>query len=201
MHIAVSGNIGSGKTLLVEKICQHMGWTPQYVDSDQNPYLENFYANMPEWSFHLQVYFLQSRFKQIAEIQKSKEVVIQDRTIYEDACIFAPNLLDLGVMKKIDYNTYQDLFQLMDSLIPSPDLLIYLRASVPTLLKQIQTRGRSYEAGIRTEYLAKLNDRYETWFESYTGNKLVIDIDQNDFGQNPESFRSVLSSIRMALPK
>lgn len=201
MHIAVSGNIGSGKTLLVEKICKELGWNPQYVDSDKNPYLENFYANMPEWSFHLQVSFLQSRFKQIAEIRKSNEIVVQDRTIYEDACIFAPNLLDLGVMKKIDYNTYQDLFQLIDSLIPSPDLLIYLRASVPTLLKQIQMRGRSYESGIRTDYLAKLNERYEKWFDSYSGNKLVIDIDENDFSQDPQAFSRVLNSIKMALPK
>lgn len=201
MHIAVSGNIGSGKTLLVERICQALAWTPQYIDSDKNPYLENFYANMPEWSFHLQVFFLQSRFKQIAEIRKSNEVVIQDRTIYEDACIFAPNLLDLGVMKQIDYNTYMELFQLIDSLVPSPDLLIFLRASVPTLHKQIQMRGRSYEAGIRTEYLTKLNERYEKWFESYTGNKLVIDIDKNDFSQDPEAFSRVLNSIQMALPK
>lgn len=201
MHIAVSGNIGSGKTLLVEKVCQELGWTPQYIDSDKNPYLENFYANMPEWSFHLQVFFLQSRFKQITEIRKSNQVVIQDRTIYEDACIFAPNLLDLGVMKQIDYNTYLELFQLIDSLVQSPDLLIFLRASVPTLLKQIQMRGRTYEAGIRTEYLAKLNERYEKWFDSYPGNKVVIDIDQNDFSQDPDAFYRVLNSIQMALPK
>lgn len=201
MHIAISGNIGSGKTLMAEKLSLEMGWIPQYIDTDQNPYLENFYANMQEWAFHLQVFFLQSRFKQIAEIKKSDQIVIQDRTIYEDACIFAPNLLDLGVMKQIDYNTYMDLFKLMDSLVPAPDLLIFLRASVPTLLKQIEMRGRSYESGIRTEYLAKLNERYEKWFASYPGNKVVIDVDQNDFSQDPDAFARVLKSIQMALPK
>ncbi len=167
MHIAIAGNIGSGKTTLTGLLSKHYGWEAHYEDVDTNPYLNNFYEDMKRWSFNLQVYFLNSRFRQVVEIRKREKTVIQDRTIYEDAYIFAPNLHEMGLMESRDYNNYSSLFELMVSFIQSPDLLIYLKASVPTLVNQIQKRGRDYENSIRLDYLKKLNERYENWINGY----------------------------------
>ena len=196
MHIAVAGNIGAGKTTLSEFLAKHYKWTPHYEDVDENPYLNDFYNDMQRWSFNLQIYFLNSRFKQIIDIRKSGKTIIQDRTIYEDAEIFAPNLHSMGLMSTRDFNNYKTLFDLMISFLKPPDLLIFLRASVPTLVNQIQKRGREYENSIRIDYLKQLNDRYEKWISSYKmGKVLIINVDDIDFTANPEDLRFVIDKI------
>lgn len=196
MHIAIVGNIGAGKTTLTELLCKHMGFDPQYEAVDNNPYLEDFYGDMKRWSFNLQIYFLNTRFQQIMEIQNGTKNIIQDRTIYEDAYIFAENLHEMGLMTSRDYQNYRSIFDNITSFIKPPDLLIYLRASVPTLVNNIQRRGREYEAGIRLDYLSKLNDKYKSWIDSYTvGKLLVLDKDKLDFANNPEDLGFVIQSI------
>ncbi len=196
MHIAVAGNIGSGKTTLTRLLAKHYKWEPHYEDVDHNPYLTDFYQDMQRWSFNLQIYFLNSRFNQILEIRKSGKKIVQDRTIYEDAHIFAPNLHDMGLMTTRDFDNYVSLFQLMTSLVEPPDLLIYLRASVPTLVNQISQRGRKYEDSIRLDYLKRLNERYEAWIQGYeTGKLLIIDVDNVDFTNQNEDLRTVINKI------
>ena len=196
MHIAVAGNIGAGKTTLSELLAKHYRWTPHYEDVDQNPYLNDFYNDMQRWSFNLQIYFLNSRFQQILDIRGSGKTIIQDRTIYEDAEIFAPNLHSMGLMSTRDFTNYKKLFDLMVSLIQPPDLLIYLRATVPTLVNQIQKRGREYENSIRLDYLKQLNDRYESWVSNYTMAKLlIINVDDLDFTSNPEDLSFIIDKI------
>lgn len=196
MHIAVAGNIGAGKTTLTKLLSKHYGWTPNYEDVDYNPYLNDFYEDMQRWSFNLQVYFLNSRFSQILEIRKSDKTIIQDRTIYEDAYIFAPNLHAMGLMATRDFENYFNLFKLMTSVVQAPDLLIYLRASVPTLVRQIQQRGRKYENTIRLDYLTRLNERYEAWANDYNSGKLlIIDVDNIDFANKPEDLATVIDKI------
>ena len=196
MHIAIAGNIGSGKTTLANLLAKHYNWEAQLEDVDQNPYLYDFYNDMQRWSFNLQIYFLNSRFNQIQEIRQSGKDVIQDRTIYEDASIFAPNLHNMGLMTTRDYENYYSLFSLMDEFVAAPDLMIYLKASVPVLVNNIQQRGREYEESIRIDYLKKLNERYEAWIQTYDkGNLLVIDIDNNAFHQNQEDLGKIISSI------
>jgi deoxyadenosine/deoxycytidine kinase len=200
MHIAVAGNIGSGKTTLAEKLSKHFGWEPHYEKIEDNPYLISFYDDMQRWSFNLQIYFLNSRSRHILEIRKSNKTVIQDRTIYEDAYIFAPNLHDMGLMSSRDYNNYQSLFELMTSFLQPPDLMIYLRASVPTLVKQIQKRGREYENSIRLDYLQKLNERYEEWIKKYKkGKLLIINVDENNFSESAEDLGEVINRINAEL--
>ncbi len=196
MHIAISGNIGSGKTTLTELLGKHLGWEPHYEEVDDNPYLIDFYDDMQRYAFNLQIYFLYNRFKQMLTIQKSKTTVVQDRTIYEDAHIFAANLHSMGLMLTRDYDTYLNLFNTMVSLLKPPDLLIYLRASVPTLVNQIQKRGRKFESSIRLDYLQRLNERYEGWFANYKqGKMLIIDVDDHKFAENPEDLSFVLDKI------
>ncbi len=196
MHIAVAGNIGAGKTTLAGLLAKHYKWMPHYEDVDENQYLNDFYNDMQRWAFNLQIYFLNSRFKQIIDIRKSGKTVIQDRTIYEDAEIFAPNLHSMGLMSTRDFKNYKSLFDLMISLIQPPDLLIYLRASVPTLVNQIQKRGREYENSIRLDYLKQLNERYEHWISGYKmGKLLIINVDNLDFTLNPEDLSSIIDKI------
>ena len=196
MHVAIAGNIGSGKTTLTTKLSKHYKWTPHFEDVENNPYLNDFYKEMQRWSFNLQIYFLNSRFRQIIEIKKEDKHFIQDRTIYEDAHIFAPNLHSMGLMSTRDFENYQELFSLMDSLVDGPDLLIYLRATVPTLVSQIQKRGRDYENSIRLDYLTQLNDRYEAWISEYNkGNLLIIDVDDINFSDNEEDLGSIIEKI------
>ena len=196
MHIAVAGNIGSGKTTLTRLLSKHYSWKPHFEDVDDNPYLNDFYEDMQRWSFNLQIYFLNSRFSQIVEIRRTGEKVIQDRTIYEDAHIFAPNLHDMGLMSTRDFNNYLSLFNLMCSLIQPPDLLIYLRANVPTLVNQIQKRGRDYEKSIRIDYLQRLNERYEAWINSYKfGKLLIVEVDNLNFSEKPADLRSSITRI------
>jgi len=200
MHIAIAGNIGSGKSTLTELLAKHFGWQPHYEDVETNPYLHSFYEDMQRWSFNLQVYFLNSRFRQVVEIRKSGKTVVQDRTIYEDAYIFAPNLHDMGLMDTRDFNNYKSLFELMVSFIQPPDLLVYLRASVPTLVRQIQKRGRPYEESIRLDYLKNLNDRYEAWINTYReGKLLIVDVDNLNFAENPEDLAGVIEKITAKL--
>ena len=195
MHIAIAGNIGSGKTTLTRMLAARYGWTPKYESVDFNPYLSDFYEDMSRWSFNLQIYFLNKRFKDVVDITKNKEVIIQDRTIYEDARIFAPNLHDMGLMSSRDFETYSDLFDLMMSLVKMPDLLIYLKSSIPNLVSQIQKRGREYEKTIRIDYLTGLNNKYENWIKDYKGHLLVIDADRYKFGNREEDFEAVTSMI------
>lgn len=200
MHIAIAGNIGSGKTTLTGLLAKNFGWQPHYEDVDTNPYLPSFYEDMQRWSFNLQIYFLNSRFRQIVDIRKSGKNVIQDRTIYEDARIFAPNLHTMNLMTTRDYENYQSLFQLMSSFIQPPDLLIYLRADVPTLVRNIQKRGRDYEASIRLDYLKSLNERYENWINSYTEGKLLIfDVDNINFQENAEDLGKIIEGVQANL--
>lgn len=196
MHIAVAGNIGSGKTSLTELLANHYGWEPHYEDVDENPYLSDFYEDMPRWSFNLQVYFLKSRLSSVQQFREAGKTVIQDRTIYEDAYIFAPNLYDMGLMSKRDFDNYFSLFELMNSFVQAPDLLVYLRASIPTLVDQIQMRGRSYENNIRLDYLKRLNERYEAWIQGYTNGKLLI-IDSNDidFIKNKSDLSMIIDKV------
>ncbi len=200
MHIAVAGNIGSGKTTLTGMLAKHYGWEAQYEDVDDNPYLNDFYEDMQRWSFNLQIYFLNSRFSQIVKIRQGETTTIQDRTIYEDAYIFAPNLHSMGLMTTRDFENYFALFNLMSSLIEPPDLLIYLRASIPTLVNQIQNRGRKYEDNIRLDYLKHLNERYEAWIETYSlGKLLIIDADNYNFPAKPEDVSKVIDKINANL--
>ena len=196
MHIAIAGNIGSGKTTLTTLLSKHYGWEPQFEDVDDNPYLNDFYKDMQRWSFNLQIYFLNSRFGQVQEIHKGDNDVIQDRTMYEDAHIFAPNLHAMGLMSTRDFENYQSLFKLMNNFIPAPNLLIYLRSSVSNLVEQIQKRGRDYENSIRIDYLSRLNERYEAWISSYDqGHLLIIDVDGLDFQQNKEDLGTIIDKI------
>lgn len=196
MHIAIAGNIGSGKTTLASLLSKHYAWEAHYEEVDDNPYLADFYDDMQRWSFNLQVYFLNSRFSQVNEIRKMDKNIIQDRTIYEDAYIFAPNLYDMGLMSKRDFDNYASLFELMSSLVQAPDLLIYLRASVPKLVEQIQSRGREYENNIRLEYLKRLNERYEAWVEQYTkGKLLIINVDEYNFIKNKTDLSSIIDKV------
>jgi deoxyadenosine/deoxycytidine kinase len=200
MHIAIAGNIGSGKTTLSGLLAKNFGWQPHYEDVDTNPYLPSFYEDMQRWSFNLQIYFLNSRFRQIVDIRKSGKNVIQDRTIYEDAHIFAPNLHTMNLMTTRDFDNYQSLFELMSSFIQPPDLLIYLRADVPTLVRNIQKRGRDYEASIRLDYLKSLNERYENWINGYTEGKLLIfDVDNINFQENAEDLGKIIEGVQANL--
>lgn len=196
MHVAIAGNIGAGKTTLTKLLSKHYKWDPHYESVDENPYLDDFYGAMERWSFNLQVYFLNSRFRQILEIRESGKNIIQDRTIYEDARIFAPNLHAMGLMPNRDFNNYESLFELMEKLVTPPDLLIYLRASIPTLVGQIHKRGRDYENSISIDYLSRLNERYEAWITKYKkGKLLIIDVDNLDFVDNPEDLGSIIDKI------
>ena len=199
-HIAVAGNIGAGKTTLTELLSKHYKWIPHFEDVDHNPYLMDFYEDMPRWSFNLQIYFLNSRLRQLVEIQQGTETVIQDRTIYEDANIFAPNLHEMGLMSKRDFDNYYHFFQTLKSLVQPPDLLIYLQASVPTLVGQIQKRGRDYEENIRLDYLKKLNEYYNKWIGEYKeGKLLVIDVDKNKFAERDEDLGDIITKVDAAL--
>ena len=196
MHIAVAGNIGAGKTTLAGLLAKHYGWEAHFEDVDENPYLNDFYDDMKRWSFALQIHFLNSRFNQVLALRKSGKEIIQDRTIYEDAYIFAPNLESMSLMPKRDFDNYLSLFDIMSSLIQPPDLLIYLRASIPTLVEHIQARGRDYEETIRLDYLKRLNERYEAWINGYKNGKLlIIDVDNIDFLGKPKDLSEVINKI------
>ena len=195
-HLAIAGNIGAGKTTLTEMLSKHYKWIPNFEDVDHNPYLMDFYEDMPRWSFNLQIYFLNGRLKQLLDIQSGTETVIQDRTIYEDANIFAPNLHEMGLMSKRDFDNYYEFFTTLKSMVKPPDLMIYLNASVPTLVGNIQKRGREYEENIRLDYLKKLNEFYNRWIDQYKeGPLLVIDVDKNKFAENEEDLGKVISKI------
>jgi len=196
MHVAIAGNIGAGKTTLTRLLAKHYKWDAHYESVEENPYLDDFYGEMERWSFNLQVYFLNSRFRQILDILSSGKSIIQDRTIYEDAHIFAPNLHAMGLMANRDYNNYSSLFELMERLVQPPDLLIYLRASISTLVDQIHKRGRDYENSISIDYLSRLNERYEAWISTYTkGKLLIIDVDNLNFVDNPEDLGKIVDRI------
>ncbi len=199
MHIAIAGNIGSGKTTLTKLLAARYGWTPRFEPVDNNPYLEDFYHDMNRWAFNLQVYFLNKRFKEVVEISKSKDTIIQDRTIYEDACIFAPNLHDQGYMSDRDFDNYTDLFRLMMSLVKKPQLMIYIRSSIPTLVKHIEKRGRDYEKSIRIDYLTGLQKRYDDWLATYDGELITIDGDKINFEDSQEDFRKITDMIDASL--
>ncbi len=200
MHIAVSGNIGSGKTTLTELLAKKFKWEPSFEDVESNPYLHSFYQDMQRWSFNLQIYFLNNRFRQIIDIRESGKDVIQDRTIYEDAYIFAPNLHSMNLMSTRDFENYSALFELISQFIKAPDLLIYLKSSVPNLVNQIQKRGRDYEASLRLDYLKSLNERYETWISNYQlGKLLIIDVDEVNFAENPKDLGDVIDRINAEL--
>jgi deoxyadenosine/deoxycytidine kinase len=195
-HIAVAGNIGSGKTTLTGMLAKHYKWTPHFEDIDHNPYLVDFYEDMPRWSFNLQIYFLNNRLKQLIDIRNGSQTVIQDRTIYEDAYIFAPNLFDMGLMTKRDFENYSSFFQNLKTLVKPPDLLVYLKASVPTLVEQIQKRGREYEENIRLDYLKRLNGFYNKWIDEYKdGPLLVIEVDHSNFAEKDVDFAEVVRKI------
>ncbi len=196
MHIAIAGNIGSGKTTLTTKLAKHYKYNPHFENVDDNPYLNDFYKDMQRWSFNLQVYFLNARFNQIMQLRDSGEKIVQDRTIYEDAYIFAPNLHAMGLMTTRDFENYLSLFELMERFLTPPDLLIYLRASVPTIVANIQKRGRDYEEAIRLDYLNRLNERYEAWISTYEKGKLVvIDVDNNRFHESDEDLGRIIQSV------
>ena len=196
MHIAIAGNIGAGKTTLTSLLAKHYKWEPHFESVAENPYLDDFYGAMERWSFNLQIYFLNSRFRQILEIRESGKNIIQDRTIYEDANIFAPNLHAMGLMTNRDFSNYETLFELMERLVSPPDLLIYLRASIPTLVGQIHKRGRDFENSISIDYLSRLNERYEAWISTYKkGKLLIIDIDNLNIVDNPEDLGSIIDRI------
>ncbi len=199
-HIAIAGNIGAGKTTLSTQLAKHFGWEVHYEETEGNPYLSDFYGDMKRWSFNLQVYFLNSRYRQVLDIQKGNKIIIQDRTIYEDANIFAPNLHDMGLMSKRDFENYRSLFELMVQHIKAPDLLIYLKSSIPTLVDHISQRGRDYENNISIDYLKRLNDRYENWISTYNSGKLlVINVDNLDFINKKEDLGSIIDSVNAEL--
>jgi deoxyadenosine/deoxycytidine kinase len=196
MHVAIAGNIGAGKTTLTKLLAKHYKWTAHFESVEENPYLDDFYAEMERWSFNLQIFFLNSRFRQILEIHESGKNIIQDRTIYEDAHIFAPNLHSMGLMTNRDFSNYSSLFDLMENLVSPPDLLIYLRANIQTLVGQIHNRGRDYENSISIDYLSRLNERYEAWISTYTkGKLLIIDVDNLDIVEKPEDLGSIIDRI------
>lgn len=200
MHIAIAGNIGSGKTTLTKLLSKNFGWEAIYEETESNPYLVSFYEDMERWSFNLQIFFLSSRFRQIMEIKKKEKTVVQDRTIYEDAYIFAANLHDMNLLSTRDFDNYLSVFELMTSFMEGPDLLIYLKASVPTLVANIQKRGRKYEESIRLDYLRSLNDKYNDWISNYNhGKLLVVDVDNIDFENNPEDMASIVEKINAQL--
>ena len=199
-HIAIAGNIGAGKTTLTTQLAKHFNWEPHFEDVEDNPYLADFYHDMHRWSFNLQVFFLNSRYRQILGIQNGNKTIIQDRTIYEDAHIFAPNLHEMGLMSKRDFENYFTLFELMLEQVSPPDLLIYLKASIPTLVGHIQQRGRDYEGSISLDYLKKLNERYDAWISTYSeGKLLVINADEIDFINRPEDLGEVISKVQAEL--
>jgi hypothetical protein len=195
MHIAIAGNIGSGKTTLTTMLAKRYNWIPQFEPVDNNPYLDDFYADMTRWSFNLQIYFLNKRFRDVVAISKSHDTVIQDRTIFEDACIFAPNLHSMGMMSDRDFDNYTDLFNLMMSLVKLPDLLIYIRSGIPNLVSHIQKRGREYEKSIRIDYLQGLNTLYEKWISTYEGNLMIVDGNRLHFKENPQDFKEITDMI------
>ena len=195
MNIAIAGNIGSGKTTLTKMLAKRYGWIPRFEPVDNNPYLSDFYADMERWSFNLQIYFLNKRFKEVVEISKSKDTIIQDRTIFEDARIFAPNLHAQGMMSDRDFENYTDLFDLMMSLVKLPDLMIYIRSTIPNLVEQIQKRARDFEKSIRIDYLQGLNDRYEEWIKGYKGNLIIIDGDTMKFENDIHAFLHLTDMI------
>ncbi|MFD0862789.1 deoxynucleoside kinase [Sungkyunkwania multivorans] len=200
MHVAIAGNIGAGKTTLTKLLAKHYKWEAQFEDVVDNPYLDDFYTKMERWSFNLQIYFLNSRFRQILEIRESGKQIIQDRTIYEDAHIFAPNLHAMGLMTNRDFENYKSLFDLMESLVQPPDLLIYLRSSISNLVAQIHKRGRDYENSISIDYLSRLNERYEAWIHNYTkGKLLIIDVDKLDFVDKPEDLGEIINKVEAEL--
>ena len=199
MHIAIAGNIGSGKTTLTRLLADRYGGVPRFEPVDNNPYLEDFYHDMSRWAFNLQIYFLNKRFKEVVEISKSSDTIIQDRTIFEDACIFAPNLHDQGYMSDRDFQTYSDLFNLMMSLVKKPQLMIYIRSSIPTLVRHIEKRGRDFEKSIRIDYLTGLQKRYDNWMASYDGEVITIDGDKIHFEENKEDFRKITDMIDASL--
>ena len=199
MHIAIAGNIGAGKTSLTELLAKHYAWEAHFEDVIDNPYLDDFYNHMERWSFNLQIYFLKSRFQQFLNIKNGKKTIVQDRTIYEDAHIFAPNLKAMGLMNQRDFKNYQELFEFMDSLIIGPDLLIYLRSSIPNLVNKIHKRGREFENSISIDYLSRLNERYEAWTSTYDKGKIIIiDVDNIDFVENKEDLNKVISKVDKA---
>jgi deoxyadenosine/deoxycytidine kinase len=199
-HIAIAGNIGAGKTTLTNQLAKHFSWEPHFEDVEDNPYLADFYHDMHRWSFNLQVYFLNSRYRQVIDIQSGSKTIIQDRTIYEDAHIFAPNLHDMGLMSTRDFENYFSLFQLMIKQVSAPDLLIYLKASIPTLVDHIQRRGRDYEGSISIDYLKKLNERYDAWINTYTeGKLLIINVDEVDFINSPEDLGTIIAKVQAEL--
>ncbi|MDA8762692.1 deoxynucleoside kinase [Flavobacteriaceae bacterium] len=196
MYVAVAGNIGAGKTSLAELLSKHYGWEAHFEDVIDNPYLDDFYNHMERWSFNLQIYFLNSRFGQLKNFKASNKDFIQDRTIYEDARIFAPNLHAMGLMNQRDFNNYQSLFGLMESMVEAPDMLIYLRSSIPNLVHKIHKRGREYENSISIEYLSRLNERYEAWISTYDkGKLLIVDVDQFDFVENKSDLGKIIEKI------
>jgi deoxyadenosine/deoxycytidine kinase len=200
MHIAIAGNIGSGKTTLTSLLAKHFKWEPHFESVEDNPYLHSFYDDMLRWSFNLQIYFLNSRFRQVIKIRQSGKNVVQDRTIYEDAHIFAPNLHEMNLMTGRDFDNYRSLFDLMSEFIQPPDLLIYLKATVPTLVNQIQKRGRDYEESIRLDYLKSLNERYNKWIDSYDiGKKLIVDVDNLNFAEKPADLGVIIDKINAEL--
>ncbi|MEA3496923.1 MAG: deoxynucleoside kinase [Bacteroidota bacterium] len=200
-HVAIAGNIGSGKTTLTKLLAKHYKWEPHFEEVDNNPYIDDFYKDMRLWSFHMQIYYLNNRFQQIVKIREGNKSIIQDRTIYEDAYIFAPNLHAMGLMSKRDFQNYLDLFETIEHFIKPPDLLIYLRATIPALVNQIQKRGREFEDSLRLDYLKKLNQRYESWIDEYTKNKnsklLIIDVDKYNFADNPEDLGKIIDKINV----
>jgi len=200
-HVAVAGNIGAGKTTLTELLSKHYGWDAHFEEVDDNPYIDDFYKDMRMWSFHMQIYFLKKRFQQIIQIRADKKTVIQDRTIYEDAYIFAPNLHTMGLMSKRDFDNYLSLFETIERFVSPPDLLIYLRASIPTLVNQIQRRGREFEDSLRLDYLKKLNERYEAWIKDYKSTKntkvMIVDVDKFNFADNPEDLGTIINKINV----
>ena len=196
MHVAISGNIGAGKTSLTELLAKHYGWDAHYEDVIDNPYLDDFYNHMERWSFNLQIFFLKSRFEQLLKIKNNNNTIVQDRTIYEDAHIFAPNLKSMGLMNQRDFKNYQELFELMESQIQGPDLLIYLRSNIPNLVNKIHKRGREYENSISIDYLSRLNERYEAWTSTYNkGNIIKIDVDEIDFVENKQDLELIILNI------
>lgn len=200
MHIAVAGNIGAGKTTLTSMLSEEYKWQPHFEDVEVNPYLDDFYESMERWSFNLQIYFINSRLKQVLDIRSTGKDFIQDRTIYEDAYIFAPNLHAMGLMTNRDFNNYLSLFEMMESFVTPPDLLIYLRSSIPNLVNQINKRGREYEQSISTDYLERLNERYEAWIQSYDkGKLLILDVDELDFVDNEKDFKKVVEKVKSTI--